>query len=176
MEDLCRSNVETSTGVAQRVTTQYFFEHVLPALPAGLAVNDVLTTLRRSGKRSHRIITQRGRWRGFSEDPDDDTREKHANFGHFAAIVNAISVATTSRGHAPTMQFTQHLSEQVDEATDAPLPDGYTTPVGAAGKTWADIGVVGWYSQSDDCANTYKVSTCPFVFDPRSYGLDCAKH
>ena len=158
MENLCRSDVEAPFGVAQRVTTQYFLEHILPTLPPKLSVKDLLINLRRSGKKSWRPITQQGCWRGFPDDLEGDPRDKRTTFAHFAAIVKAISAAAATRGYAATMKYTQHLTEEGSALDGASLPDGYITPLGTEEGTWEEITAVGWYSKSYGSANTYAVS------------------
>ena len=161
MERLCRPDIVTPVGRAQRVTTSYFLDNVLPPLPSELAVTDILASIRRYGKKSQRLITQQGRWRGFSEDPAKDTRDKQNIFVHFAAIIETISRAGAARGQTSNAKLVQRLvrrAEVPEEPDETTLPDGCIVPIGSDKETWEDIAAVGWYSKAADSAQAFKVS------------------
>ena len=162
MERPCRSDIVTPSGVMQRVTTEYFLGHVLPQLPSGLTADGMLATIRCYGKKSWRIITQRGRWRGFPSDPVLDTRDKQSLFIHFAAIVDAIFRAGSDCGYASNFEFVQHLVQEQEEPDAATLPDGCVVPLGGDRETWEAIAAFGWYSKSADCEHSLQVSLSAF--------------
>ena len=153
MEGTRRSDIVTPSGLAQRVTTEYFLEHILPPLPSELTSTGILTSIRHYGKKSQRLLTQRGRWRGFSTTPASDARDKHAIFVHFAAIVEAIFKAGRDRGFVLNAKFVQHLNHEDKELDSTQLPDGCITSMDGDGKTWEDVAVVGWYSKFGDHAS-----------------------
>lgn len=155
---VCGSDVVTPLGVAQRVSTEYFCARVLPPLPPGFAMDNVLASIQRTGKRSHRLITQQGHWRGFPDEPQFDTRRKKATFAHLAPIAGAICKAATADGYTPTMQLAQRLAEDDELFDDTTLPDGCIVPMGSSQTAWEDIAAVGWYSKSHDAAHAYRVS------------------
>ena len=146
-------------GRAQRVAPTYFLDHILPSLPSGLSVDDMLASIRRTGKKSQRFITRCGRWRGFSQNPASDTRNKESMFAHFAGMVDAIARAGVARGAQSTMRLAQHLGQEEAPLNDSTLPDGCIIPAGGDNETWEDIAAIGWYSKSADATSTAAVST-----------------
>ena len=157
MEKACRSDLVTPTGVVQRVTTEYFLNHVLPPLPSGGTADDMLATIRRYGKKNRRFITKRGRWRGFPSDPVSDTRDKQSLFVHFAAVVDAISKAGAATGHVSNAKLIQNLAELTEETKATMLPNGCVVPTGSDGVTWENIAAFGWYSKSADRVHSFQV-------------------
>ena len=158
MERPCRSDVVTPMGLVQRVTTDFFLEHVLPPLPSGLTAKDMLTTIRRYGKKSQRAITRRGRWRGFPTRPASDTRDEESIFAHFAAVIDIISRAGSSGGRALTAKFVQHLVVPTEGFDHATLPNGCIVSASSDKETWEDITALGWYSKFADSMDSFQVS------------------
>ena len=120
--------------------------------------------MQRFGKRSRRLITRCGRWRGFPQSPASDTRKKQAMFVHLAAIIAAIIKAGGTQGFTATMQLAQHLT-QVDGSDDAAtLPDGCIVPSGNDKDAWESVAAIGWYSKSAEPVHTYTVSAACLMY------------
>ena len=152
----------TPTGLVQRVTTKYFLDYVLPPLPSGLTADDMLSTIRRYGKKSQRLITRRSRWRGFPLDPVFDTRDKQSLFVHLAVVIDAISRAAAAAGHVSTTKLVQHLVEPTQGVKDTTLPNGCMVSRDSDGEAWEDVAAFGWYSKSAECADSFEVSLCSY--------------
>ena len=62
-----RSALVTEFGTIGRLSIKYFTDHIFPPLPKGLDGNEVMKTLKRTGKNSNRPFAKNGpleRFRG----------------------------------------------------------------------------------------------------------------
>ena len=150
-------------GIVSRVSLDYFLQNILPPLPKGLDIDEVMNTLKRSGvtNKSRRPFAKNGRWTGFAAKypSDDSERTKEQAFRGFPGVVDAICKAATRRmsGVDPLNKFVQKINDEpyiVEEPMpDDTLPDACIVPRGGSGHdavTWDSVSAVGWYKQGDE--------------------------
>lgn len=141
----------TEIGSALVVPISYFLAHILPPLHPHIRLDTALKKLKTSGKKSHRPITKAGRWRGFSQDPEDADRCDRTSFLHFPKLVDAIAKCGAPKGVKATLKAMHNPQPEslTTNRDDDAFPDGYLVArdTNKSGVQWADIGVVGEYQK-----------------------------
>ena len=150
--------VETRVGDAHRAPVQYFLDEILPPVHPNLDVDKVYATMRRSGKKGHRIITRDGKWRGFPTKlvgASNVKRRQRVSFrvSRFTHVVNAIVKAGTRHGVSSSLEIVHNDVQGADFDTTRKhsLPDAFAVPCGTNQDNPVrseDISVAGFYTTS----------------------------
>ena len=83
------ASVKTPFGLSAALPLQMFLENILPPLQDGLNPRNVLEALRK-GQKSHNLITEQNRWKGFETDPKHSGLSDYHTFMHLEAVVASV--------------------------------------------------------------------------------------
>ena len=145
-------------GTISRVSLEYFTQKMLPPLPEGVDLDDVMKTLKRSGitNKTWRPFARNGHWSGYaSKPPEYGERTKKQTFRSFPRIITAIRKAAMLRmkGVEPARKFVLTINDEPDEVEEPfpedTLPDASIVPCDTDIVTWDSISVAGWHKRYD---------------------------
>ncbi len=159
-----QSYLATPHGEAALVPLDVFLHAILPPLQDNLDVNQISNKLRSRDQGFFNLITLRGRWRGFPEDPRNSRSQPQKVFLPLRIVVDSILKADGSGKmpasfyQNPTAAYTIYASHRKSST----LPDAYFShrPV----NNWYDIDAFGEYQTGDAQQEILEVRVVPYDF------------
>ncbi|KAJ3557297.1 hypothetical protein NM688_g1545 [Phlebia brevispora] len=157
--------LDTPRGTPYEVPLESFIKSVLPPLPSGLVVDEVIRKLEKTGKKSssQKPITRKGRWRGFPVDPESTRVPEETCLRNLEPVFRSIlKAAATKTGRRSSLRFQNNpvcVTWSLDRTWDT-FPDAFWSR--ESGCSWYDIAVSGEYKKketnSEEHDNAIKVT------------------
>ncbi|KAF9806331.1 hypothetical protein IEO21_08711 [Rhodonia placenta] len=139
---------ELGTTIPQ-VSTEFFQTHLLPPLPVGVNINQLVNNLRA------RKYIKGKRWAAFRKDPKDARGKENVCFRSLKRVADAIEeVAVKMTGEEPQFAFVQNPNSAPESSTrtSKSRPDGcFIRKSGPKGRfRWMDIAVSAEYKKMEN--------------------------
>ncbi|KAJ3557299.1 hypothetical protein NM688_g1547 [Phlebia brevispora] len=144
--------LDTPRGTPYEVPLESFIKSVLPPLPSGLVVDEVIRKLEKAGKKSssQKPITRKGRWRGFPVDPEATRVPEETCLRNLESVFRSIlKAAATKTGRRPSLRFQNNpacVTWSLDRTWDT-FPDAFWSR--ESGCSWYDLAVSGEYKKKE---------------------------
>ncbi|KAJ3524187.1 hypothetical protein NM688_g8604 [Phlebia brevispora] len=157
----------TPQGPAYEVPIQLFLQYVLPPLPRGLEVAQIISELTSIGKKSslQKPITLKGRWRGFPVDPSSSKDPDRMSFRNLPSVFHSILKAGSTKANRlrACLQFQNNAAcapRPLDKSI-CTLPDAFWFR--GTQCSWSTIAVSGelrkGQSSADEMDNVTKITS-----------------
>ncbi|KAJ3558270.1 hypothetical protein NM688_g1023 [Phlebia brevispora] len=130
--------LETPQGYATELPVTQFLSAILPPLPHDLDVARVLHALLHPSHKSRSPITSRGRWTGFSADPENLKGSEDKAFFHLPSVVRSIAAATSPEKTLASLHINPNRAAVQARRHLKSFPDAYLS-VYSSCREWSDI-------------------------------------